>query len=468
MIKSPITQAKGDSEMNTVAIICLEAQVVPEWVRLLPLGEVKLVDGREPFTVDSEALEAIIHAWRARGTDLVIDYEHQTLGGGKAPAAGWIKDLEIREDGLWGRVEWTAAARAHLEAREYRYFSPVLNIDVDTRRPTSLMNLALTNTPAIRHIPPLVAKEGRWLALADREAAREAQAARSQRYGIAVKSGGNVTKPGEWENVPDEQWGDPVNYRYPMPDKAHARNALARWGDAANRREYTGKEQTIITNRIRRRAKALGIEVSEEERGKIMLEKLKEIMGLAPEAAEPEVLKELEAWRGGMDTMKSLAEIMGMREDATYEQVRSAVLALKQGRDKNLERISQELEALKVERQKEMAERMVEKALKAGKLIPAQREWAIQYALKDEAGFRTFVEMAPKVVPLGEAFHFGQNHGGGAETAGLPPDQALALKAQEIAGKEKVDLAEATRRAYAENPELVLAWQEQNCGRRNG
>ncbi|MFA6721230.1 MAG: phage protease, partial [Candidatus Cloacimonadaceae bacterium] len=80
--------------------LILAAEGAPEWIRLLPLGEVRLADGRQPFTVTSDSLKEIIRAWRKRGNDLVIDYEHQTLTSEKALAAGWIKELQIRDDGL--------------------------------------------------------------------------------------------------------------------------------------------------------------------------------------------------------------------------------------------------------------------------------------------------------------------------------------------------------------------------------
>jgi phage I-like protein len=137
-----------------------QAHPAPEWVHLLPLGEVPLGDGREPLSVDRDALSALVQHFGERGLDVVIDYEHQTLSGHKAPAAGWIRDLEAREDGLWARVEWTDTAREHLAAREYRYFSPVLRLEDKTRRPLALLHAALTNTPAINGQTPLVARCG--------------------------------------------------------------------------------------------------------------------------------------------------------------------------------------------------------------------------------------------------------------------------------------------------------------------
>lgn len=133
---------------------------LPEWIRILPLGKVELSDNREAFEVDAASLSAMVAAFRSRGVDLVIDYEHQSLQGERAPAAGWIKDLEARSDGLWAKVEWTRQAREYLLSKEYRYFSPVLRLDPESRRPLALMHLGLTNVPAIKHLPPLVAKWG--------------------------------------------------------------------------------------------------------------------------------------------------------------------------------------------------------------------------------------------------------------------------------------------------------------------
>lgn len=88
--------------------------------------------------------------------------------------------------------------------------------------------------------------------------AKSAQEARSHTYHIGIKDGGHVTKPSEWSSVPDSEWGDPVNYRYPMPDKAHADNAASRWGDASNRSQYSSEEQAIIGGRISRRQSHFG------------------------------------------------------------------------------------------------------------------------------------------------------------------------------------------------------------------
>ena len=133
---------------------------VPEVIRLLPLGEVMLADERQPFRVTQDSLEKILASWHRRGHDLVIDYEHQSLSGQEAPAAGWIKELWAGADGLYARVAWTERARSYIAQREYRYFSPVVQLN-EAREVTDLLQVALTNCPAMNNLEPLVLQQQR-------------------------------------------------------------------------------------------------------------------------------------------------------------------------------------------------------------------------------------------------------------------------------------------------------------------
>jgi phage I-like protein len=90
-------------------------------------------------------------------TDLVVDYEHQSLSGSEAPAAGWIKGLEDRgAEGVWARVQWTERAVEYLKKREYRYISPVVLVRKKDGRAVELLGAALTNLPAIEGMTPVV------------------------------------------------------------------------------------------------------------------------------------------------------------------------------------------------------------------------------------------------------------------------------------------------------------------------
>ena len=147
-----------------VAACALRVQTSEAKTRLMPAGTFHAprgaAEGTGPWHLSDEQAQAIIRLAAARSTDIAIDYEHQTLyaekNGQPAPAAGWVdpRSLEWRDDGLYGAVAWTAAARAQItegpngEPPAYRYLSPVFPYDANGV-PLDLLHLALTNTPAI-------------------------------------------------------------------------------------------------------------------------------------------------------------------------------------------------------------------------------------------------------------------------------------------------------------------------------
>jgi hypothetical protein len=57
--------------------------------------------------------------------------------------------------------------------------------------------------------------------------------------------------------------------------------------------------------------------------------------------------------------------------------------------------LNRALNDMRGERSKERAERMVDDAIAAGKLIPAQREWAVTYCTADLTGFQKFIGAQP-------------------------------------------------------------------------
>ncbi|MGN7715242.1 phage protease [Agrobacterium radiobacter] len=124
-----------------------------KWMLLIPAGTFSGRDGRGPYHAgDLVSLQRIADTTRrfAGKTDILVDYEHQSrnaLENGKpAPAAGWIKEVQARPDGLYGRVEWTANAAAAIKAKEYRYISPVY-FHTKEGEVLALHTVALTNVP---------------------------------------------------------------------------------------------------------------------------------------------------------------------------------------------------------------------------------------------------------------------------------------------------------------------------------
>jgi len=123
----------------------------PDWIELMAAGRVAPTDGREPWLNDRP--DDVIAATRGLTIEPVVDFDHQTdyaaKTGQAAPAAGWIKELQVRAGAIWGRVEWTERGRAALAGKEYRYLSPVFEHAREGRRVLRILRAALTNNPAL-------------------------------------------------------------------------------------------------------------------------------------------------------------------------------------------------------------------------------------------------------------------------------------------------------------------------------
>lgn len=131
---------------------------------LIPEGIFRGVDGRPhdaPYwELTPERGQQIAALLNQRSIDLVVDYEHATLkiqeSGEPAPAAGWLKPSGfqyIEGVGLCSaKFEWTNKASAFIEAKEYKYISPVLFYN-KSGEVLGLHSVALTNTPNLDQLP---------------------------------------------------------------------------------------------------------------------------------------------------------------------------------------------------------------------------------------------------------------------------------------------------------------------------
>lgn len=135
-----------------------ESEGAPEWVHLLPAaqGEIHTYDSRGPYRMAD--IDAVIAASMQSERGMPIDENHATdtamQNGAGAPARGWIKELQARADGLWGRVEWTKAGAELLADRAYRGISPVFNHLAD-KTITRVLRASLTNKPNLKGLVAL-------------------------------------------------------------------------------------------------------------------------------------------------------------------------------------------------------------------------------------------------------------------------------------------------------------------------
>ncbi len=98
---------------------------------------------------------------KIRGIDISIDYTHDNEGG-EAPAACWIKSLEVRSNtdgkgkGLFAKVEFTPKGQKLVSEKEYKYSSADFAVDyIDQNgkhHPYVLRGGTLTNRPFIKEM----------------------------------------------------------------------------------------------------------------------------------------------------------------------------------------------------------------------------------------------------------------------------------------------------------------------------
>ena len=151
------------------------------------------------------------------------------------------------------------------------------------------------------------------------------------------------------------------------------------------------------------------------------LDKLRTALGLADEAGEAEILEAAAAAGGGPDPDDFVPRA-------------------------EFDRLRETLARLETEGAEARATAAVDAAVKAGKVTPASRDWALGYARKDAAGFAEFVEGAPAILD-----------GGRAVPAAAPGEGGDALTAEERAVCRATGVSEedfrASRKALAAQTE---------------
>lgn len=175
-----------------------------------------------------------------------------------------------------------------------------------------------------------------------------------------------------------------------------------------------------------------------------LIKKLAAALGLGEDAGEEQILEALsacieenkalkEAAEGKKpgdgkqppeeDTVvanKAVCELLGLKAGAPAAEVAAVIMSLKGGIDGRVKALEEQL----ADRD---AEEAVELALESGKITPAQKGWAKDYALKSPEGFKSFLEKAPQVVPMSEI-------AGGEALAlkGKKPDEATMLICKQL------------------------------------
>lgn len=136
------------------------------------------------------------------------------------------------------------------------------------------------------------------------------------------------------------------------------------------------------------------------------LSKIAAALGLSASATVDDILAAIAKMAMPAAAMSTAASALGLAADATAEQIATAAASVASGQPDPakfapvaaLEAANARLATLEAERR----ERIVTAATQAGKLTPAERDWALAYVAKDEAGFNAMVAARPAIVAPGE------------------------------------------------------------------
>ncbi len=133
----------------------------PEWINLLPAGELKTEDGRSGFSWDGTLPKMCSFNGADHVTRIPVDVNHSNSkrgpSGEDSPAVGWIVELSVRSNtGIWGRVEWNASGKALLADKAYQGISPELMVQKSTGLITGIRGASLTNFPNLKGLVPIL------------------------------------------------------------------------------------------------------------------------------------------------------------------------------------------------------------------------------------------------------------------------------------------------------------------------
>jgi len=370
------------------------------WIRGLKRVGDKLV---ARFEQVPRRIAEIIKAggWRSVSSELYVDY---AINGKSYP-------LVLKAVSLLGQdipaVKTIAAIKAQYDEQGQEYHTVIY--DLAERK--AAIEAALSPGATLGEI---LANVDIWLEKADRTELKEAKsklkALIEKEYKVASgDKGENMTeKLAEWtteyiNDLPDSAFafirggGEKDEEGKTVPralrslpyrdtsgeiDLPHLRNALARLPQSNLTPEEQAKARKVLVDAARK----VGVGEYEE---------LPKTAGKTQEEEENLMEAEVRAELGLTEGADILEAIRALKQAAEHKKTEFVALSEHQALEGKVEK----LQTILAERDRDDA---VRSAITSGKLLPAQKAWADDYALRNPGGFAKFIETAPVVVKLGE------------------------------------------------------------------
>lgn len=388
-----VTAVVGAPLAMKIVAAKVDASGVPTQLVLFPYPSYTNDDGT--YVTDDLSQKLCVRRFAMRGNPIVIDYEHATLTGQPAPAAGRITKLTAGgKAGLIADVVWTRRAAQWLRDDEYYQHSPVYWIDTNNRV-VGVHSLALTNSPKSWNQPDLKSQIA-------------AKAVAEYTRGVAKEEGTMKELISSLRYALGLSWTSTFKELRAALAKVIA--ALPNTDDLLAKAKIDGVEGEPATVLA-----ALGLTEAGEDGD------AKAAAAPAPAVASAEVL-----------------ELFDLPADATLAQVQAKVIDLSAPADMvpkaDHDRVLSELAAAKqqlADAQAKTTEEKVEALItaNAAKLSPAKAEWIRKVAAKQGVEHAAeVVANLPEILPRPQVTE--------AEQAAAPEPELAAAKATSKAGPD--------------------------------
>lgn len=411
------------------------------------------------FSITPDDLAAMVRNFSKRKNEqVVIDYEHasetpEVALGGPVPAAGWIHEIIlVSPDSFLAKngtrssaegaalnalIEWTAEAGRLIQAGQYRFFSPAIDWscrDKETGQPqgATLTSGALTNHPFLEELPPIMltdlsaAHKVSWVAAGDRTPIQDRPPTRRGEGGSNLKKL-SIKKLDDGDLAGHHgiyDGSEAVGYLDSGDFSDYVKQCVARGdfddmdGDASQP-DSTRSPSATLSERIL--ASRLGMPGAslEELRQRIALAESAQIGSV--EAGRRLLLREA-VKEGSLDSAK--AAVLAREGKITLDDYIAA----------------------------QVAEKRLDDAVRAGKILPRDRKFFFRDALERPQEFSEYTRCTVPAVRLGSA---------GLGSAGeLNVDDEVRMRTRQAMAEENLSYSKALRKVFASDRELEQRYHQ--------
>ncbi len=136
-----------------------DSPAIPDTIHLIPIGQWEH-DLYGPILITNADIREFAQNFNAgirKGVPITAGHE----GFEELPAVGWITKVEVRDDGLWGEVDWNKLGTGILTDRQFKFFSPEFYRDYEDPQTHQIyrnviVGGALTKSPYFKELEAVV------------------------------------------------------------------------------------------------------------------------------------------------------------------------------------------------------------------------------------------------------------------------------------------------------------------------